>query len=220
VGQHPAIAGSTVSVAFSPVGKRAEAREDDIMRNHVRVALGLLFSTAAIAAPAIAGPLEDGLAAYERFDYATALTALEPLAEQGNVEAQLRLGLMYHKGLGVMRDNAKAMKWLRLAADQDNAQAQFVLSNIYFWREDYAEEFKLLLRSAEHGYVYAQDYLAFMYAYGLGVPVDNVKAYFWYDRAAAQGGGDYAAKRDLIAKRLTPDEIAEAQRLAREWKPK
>jgi TPR repeat protein len=51
----------------------------------------------------------------------TALTVLEPLAEQGNVEAQLRLGLMYHKGLGVTADSAKAMKWLRLAADRRRA---------------------------------------------------------------------------------------------------
>ena len=192
------------------------------MRNHLTVALAVLVSTAAVAAPAIAGPLEEGLAAYERFDFATALTVLEPLAEQGNVEAQLRLGLMYHKGWGVRFDNAKAMKWLRLAADQDNAQAQFVLSSIYVLavRPDYAEAFKLLLRSAEHGYGYAQDYLGDMYAEGLGVPVDNVQAYFWHDRAAAQGVQNAAEKRDLIAKLLTPDEIAQAQKLAREWKPK
>ena len=122
----------------------------------------MLVSTAGVAVPAIAGPLEEGLAAYERFDFATALTVLEPLAEQGNVEAQLRLGLMYHKGLGVSADRAKAMKWLRLAADQENAQAQFVLATIYWWRPDYAEAFKLFRRSAEHGYGYAQDYLGSM----------------------------------------------------------
>jgi TPR repeat protein len=185
------------------------------MKNRLTVALAVLVSTAGVAAPAIAGPLEEGLAAYERFDFATALTVLEPLAEQGNVEAQLRLGLMYHKGLGVRSDNVKASKWLRLAADQDNAQAQFVL-----WRTDYAEAFKLLLRSADHGYGYAQDYLGDMYALGHGVPVDNVQAYFWHDRAAAQGVQNAAEKRDLIAKLLTPDEIAKAQKLAQEWKPK
>ena len=180
----------------------------------------MLVSTAGVAVPAIAGPLEEGLAAYERFDFATALTVLEPLAEQGNVEAQLRLGLMYHKGLGVRADRAKAMKWLRLAADQDNAQAQYVLDTIYWRENDYAETFKLLLRSAEHGYGYAQDYLGDMYAEGFGVPVDNVQAYFWHDRAAAQGVQNAAEKRDLIAKKLTPDEIAHAQKLAQEWKPK
>jgi TPR repeat protein len=186
------------------------------------VALAVLVSTAAVTAPAIAGPLEEGLAAYERFDFATALTVLEPLAEQGNVEAQLRLGLMYHKGWGVTFDNAKAMKWLRLAADQENAQAQFVLGNIYALavRPNYAEAFKVYLRSAEHRYGYAQDYLGSMHAEGLGVPVDNVQAYFWHDRAAAQGVQSAAEKRDLVAKLLTPDEAAQAQKLAQEWKPK
>jgi TPR repeat protein len=178
------------------------------------VALAVLVSTPGVAAQAIAGPLEEGLAAYERFDFATALAALEPLAEQGNVEAQLRLGLMYHKGLGVTADSAKAMKWLRLAADQEN-----VLGTIYWWKNDYAETFKLLLRSAEHGYGYAQDNLGDMYQ-GFGVPADNVQAYFWHDRAAAQGVQNAAEKRDLIAKKLTPDEIAKAQKLAQEWKPK
>ena len=190
------------------------------MRNHLTVALAVLISTAGVAVPAIAGPLEEGLAAYERYDFATALTVLEPLAEQGNVEAQLRLGLIYHKGLGVRRDSAKAMKWLRLAADQDNAQAQYVLGTIYWWKNDYAETFKLYLRSAQHGYGYAEDYLGDMYAQGFGVPVDNVQAYFWHDRAAAQGVQNAAEKRDLIAKKLTPDEIAHAQKLAQEWKPK
>ena len=185
------------------------------MRNHLTVALAVLVSTAGVAAPAIAGPLEEGLAAYERYDFETARTALEPLAEQGNVEAQLRLGLMYHKGLGVTADSAKAMKWLRLAADQEN-----VLGTIYWWKNDYAETFKLLLRSAEHGYGYAQDNLGDTYASGVGVPVDNVRAYFWHDRAAAQGVQNAAEKRDLIAKKLTPDEIAKAQKLTQEWKPK
>jgi TPR repeat protein len=120
----------------------------------------------------------------------------------------------------VRRDSAKAVKWLRLAADQENAQAQFVLANIYWVRTDYAEAFKLYLRSAEHGYGYAQDYLGSMYAFGRGVPVDNVQAYFWHDRAAAQGVQNAAEKRDLIAKLLTPDEIAQAQKLAQECKPK
>ena len=190
------------------------------MRNYLTVALAVFVSTAGVAVPAIAGPLEEGLAAYERYDFETARTALEPLAEQGNVEAQLRLGLMYHKGLGVTADSAKAMKWLRLAADQENAQAQFVLAGIYWWRPDYAEAFKLFQRSAEHGYGYAQDYLGSMYALGQGVPVDNVQAYLWHDRAAAQGVQNAAEKRDLIAKLLTPDEIAQAQKLAQEWKPK
>ena len=53
-----------------------------------------------LSAPAQAGPLEDGLAAYNREDYAVAERLLRPLAEQGNAHAQLRLGIMYRWGEG------------------------------------------------------------------------------------------------------------------------
>ncbi|MGB8575646.1 MAG: SEL1-like repeat protein, partial [Pseudolabrys sp.] len=54
---------------------------------------------------------------------------------------------------------------------------------------------------------------------GLGVPQDKVRAYMWFNLSAAQGREGAAAFRDLIARRMTPAQIAEAQRLAREWKP-
>ena len=191
------------------------------MRSLASVAPLLLLLGVGLSESGIAGPLEDGLAAYNNYDYCTALKILEPLAEQGRVEAQIRLGLIYHHGsCQTMRDSNKAMKWLRLAADQDNAEAQFVLGNLYWERANYAETVKLYLRSAQHGYVPAQDYLGSMYAYGIGIPADNVQAYFWYDLAAARGEENAAEKRDLIAKKLTPDELVEAQKLAREWKPK
>ena len=59
-----------------------------------------------------------------------------------------------------------------------------------------------------------------MYEDGKGVPQDYVQAHMWYNLAAAQGGmaGDTTVKnRDRVAKRMTPAQIAEAQRLAREW---
>ncbi len=63
-----------------------------------------------------------------------------------------------------------------------------------------------------------------MYNYGQGVPQDYIQAHMWYNLAAASGGDDdreMAAKnRDLIAEKMTSEQIAEAQRLAREWKPK
>src|SRR5438874_281250 len=65
-----------------------------------------------------AGPLEDGLAAYRRDDFATAMRLLRPLADQGDAVAQARLGLLYQLGEGVPQDYAEAVKWYRLAADQ------------------------------------------------------------------------------------------------------
>ena len=56
---------------------------------------------AALAGTAIAGPFEDGVVAYNRGDYATALRLWRPLAEQGDTKAQFNLGLMYKNGEGV-----------------------------------------------------------------------------------------------------------------------
>ncbi len=62
----------------------------------------------ALAIPANAGPYEDGVAAYARDDYATALKFWRPLAEQGYAEAQINLGFLYENGQGVPQDYAEA----------------------------------------------------------------------------------------------------------------
>ena len=59
-----------------------------------------------------------------------------------------------------------------------------------------------------------------MYANGQGVPQDYVQAHMWYNLAGASGDAEGAKNRDLIAQKMTPAQVAEAQRLAREWKPK
>ena len=65
--------------------------------------------TLGLTAPAWAG-LDEGVAAYKRGDYATALREWRPLAKQGNAKAQFVLGVMYDKGRGVPQDYAKAGK--------------------------------------------------------------------------------------------------------------
>ena len=110
--------------------------------------VALLMSGAA----AVAGPLEDGFAAYEKGDYASALRLWRPLAEQGDAYAQYSLGLMYEKGQGV--------------------------------------------------------------------PEDFVQAHMWLNLSAALGDANATKNRDRIAEKLTLAQLAEAQKLAREWKPK
>jgi TPR repeat protein len=89
---------------------------------HAAIILVLSF-----AAPVVAGPLEDGKAAYDKGDYATALRLLRPLANQGNADAQINLGMKYLSGKGVEQNDAEAIRWVRLAADQGNADAQLHL---------------------------------------------------------------------------------------------
>ncbi len=66
----------------------------------------------------------DGIRAYEKKDYATALKLWRPLAMKGDVSAQSTLGLMYQEGQGVKRDYKEAIKWYRKAADQGDVYAQ------------------------------------------------------------------------------------------------
>ncbi len=77
----------------------------------------LALAIMALAVPSNAGPFEDGNAAYQRGDYATALRLWRPLAEQGDAGAQYNLGLMYREGQGVSQDDAEAAKWYRKAAE-------------------------------------------------------------------------------------------------------
>ena len=84
----------------------------------------------ALAAPAWGG-FDEGVAAYNRGDYATALREFQPLAELGDVYAQALLGIMYIKGQGVKQDYAEAVRWYRKSAQQGHASAQYNLGIMY-----------------------------------------------------------------------------------------
>ncbi len=79
---------------------------------------------------------------------------------------------------------------------------------------------KLYLMAAEQGVAQAQYNLGVMYGDGEGVPQDYVQAHLWFNLAAAQGQEQAKKNRDIVAEKMTPAQIAEAQRLARDWKPK
>ena len=115
-------------------------------------------------------------------------------AEKGDARAQFNLGIMYYLGQGVPQDYAAAVKWYRLAADQ--------------------------------GAPAAQNHLASMFEDGHGVAVNYVQAYKWWNLAVSRFTAadkvrrDEAIKnRDRVAANMTPAQIADAQKLAREWKP-
>jgi uncharacterized protein len=87
-------------------------------------------------------------------------------------------------------------------------------------RGDYATAMRYFRPLADRGDPMAQSNLGFMYLYGRGVPQDYISAHMWFNLAAS--GGDRSAHfaRDLVAAKMTPVQMAEAQKLAREWKPK
>jgi TPR repeat protein len=110
-------------------------------------------------------------------------------------------------------------EWLPLAEEGD-AEAQYNLGNLYYLGQGVAQSKVTAAtwyrRSAEQGFAEAQYNLAVMYTNGEGVPQNNILAYALFDLAAADDP-EAAEHRDNVVERMTPDQIAEAQRVAREW---
>ena len=118
----------------------------------------------------------------------------------------------------------EAVRWYHLAADQGYAAAQSNLGAMYDRGEgvpqNYRQALKWYRKAADQGNAIAQYNIGAMYASGHGVPQDYVTAHMWFDLSAAQDDDDAAKNRDVIAQRMTPAQIAAAQKLTREWKPK
>jgi uncharacterized protein len=151
----------------------------------------LVLALTVAASSVLAGPYEEGVAAFARGEYAKALALLQPLAQQGDARAQFRLGVMYTYGQGVPRDYAEAFQWYRRAAEQGLAIAQSNLGgtyeNGYGVPQDYAKAFQWYRRAAEQGLAEAQHNLGQLYRDGRGVPQDFATAAQWYRCAAEQG---------------------------------
>ena len=203
-----------------------------------------LFSalfTMLLAGSSWAGSIDDALAAYERKDYAEVLRIVKPRALKGEAWAQHWLADAYQFGTGVVKNFVESAKWTRLAAEQGYASAQYNLGVMYDSgqgvMQDYAEAVKWYRLAAQQGDVSAQYNLGVIYNNGQGVLQDYaeavkwyrlaaqqdkgvlqnyVKAHSWYNLSAANGTATAAENRDGVAKRMTPQQIADAQKLARD----
>ena len=160
-------------------------------------------------------------------DAATAMKWYRKAADHGLVDAQNRLGEMYANGEGVPKDMFQAAAWYRKAADQGNANAQTALAWLYKRGGGVPKDDALAMswwrKAAAQGNGDAQSAIGMLYYHGDGVPRDDIQAYMWLNLAASQQNFsvDSVAKifRDNLSVRMTTAQIAEAQRLAREWKP-
>ena len=167
------------------------------------------------------GNYENGIAAFERGDYETALREFKFLAEQKNSRGQYGLGLMYDLGVGVPTDFEEAVKWYQLSANQGNAAAQNNLATMYAEGEgverDADRAAKLYENAAQQGNFDALNNLGVIYLRGVGVPRDYVRAYMWFRLGEMKG--DRAAKmnREFVETRMTPEEVIGANKLVGEW---
>ena len=115
------------------------------------------------------------------------------VAAEGDAYTQFMLGLVYDQGQGGPQDYVQAVAWYRKAADQGNADAQYNLGNRYY--------------------------------NGQGVPQDYIQAHMWFNLSASRytdptDRAGAVKNRDMVSAKMTPAQIAEAQRLASAWKPK
>jgi TPR repeat protein len=79
---------------------------------------------------AVAGPWEDGMAAYNRGDYVPAVKVFRAMAAQGDAKAQSLLGVMYRRGQGVVHSPVHAFLWLSRAASRGDARAKTELHEV------------------------------------------------------------------------------------------
>jgi uncharacterized protein len=170
--------------------------------------------------------------------FADAASWYRQAAEQGDAIAQGSLGRLYAAGRGVPEDFVQAYRWSRAAADQDDPLGELTLAALNTsgkGRSENAQEAVLWARKAAEQdcalkfripsvCAQAQALLGAAYLDGKGVPQDYVLAHMWANLAAAtlsvgdlqKGSVDV---RDSAARHMTPTQVMEAQRLAREWKP-
>ncbi len=121
-------------------------------------------------------------------------------------------------------DYETALKKFLPLAEQGLAAAQHYLGVMYGEGkgvpQDYQEAMKWYRLAAEQGDADAQYNLGGMYFSGHGVARNYIQAYMWVTLAAAQGNENASKGLEILEKKMSPDQIAQAQRLAREWKAK
>jgi len=136
------------------------------------------------------------------------------------LEAQRQLGSLYAEEL---KDYAEAIKWYRMAANQNDPFSQFQLGYLHAEGagvpKDEAEAVKWYRKSAEQNFGFAQHNLGNMYSRGQGVVKDEIQAYKWWLLAGAQGLEPSRERYAALEQVLTAEQRAEGQRLAREFKP-
>lgn len=133
-------------------------------------------------------------------------------------------GFMVGKSAYDSGDYTSALKAWEPLAQKGDPRAQISLGRMYRKGEGVPQDYGAAViwyhRAAEQGYATGQFLLGEMYLVGLGVPQDYVLAHMWYNLAAAQGDEEARARRKETAAIMSPALVVEAQKLARDWRPK
>lgn len=150
-------------------------------------------------------------------------------SESGTAEDTYNLGMRFERGIVVRQNYPEAARWYRLSAMQAFPDAQYKLCEFSEQGrglpQDYQEALRWCGLAADQGHGPAMFMLGRLYHTGHGVPRDVVRAHMWYNLASAYGYEEGKRWRDRLAAdddalQMTRDQVAEAQKLAREWNVK
>jgi hypothetical protein len=143
-------------------------------------------------------------------------------------DAEFQMGQLYDFGFGLAQDERQALVWYRKSADHGSAAAQRVVGDFYRTGRgvptDSAEAARWYRRAADGDDLRGQYQLGTLYFDGTGVARDYVSAYVWFTIAAGQtplidNRKELIELRNIAAARMTPEQVAEAQRRVAVWKP-
>ena len=175
---------------------------------------------------------------------ADAFAWAQKAALKNHAQAQALLGAMLHRGVGAEKNDRQARAWYIRSAAQGNGEAQAIAGIMHHVGQggpvDLARAALFFRQAAERGVPVAQYYLSVMLERGEGVPPDLPAAYMWrsiaieraragarasaadplqHERAADAASRIAEAEKSLqsLAARLTPEQLTDAARLAREW---
>ena len=171
----------------------------------------LLFVASEIAW-AQSADVQRAIDAYNEGDYAAAMAVWEPLANQGNRDAQFAMGVLYYEGHGVNKNLDEALAWFRKAADSEHPTAMFNLG-VAYWEgrglsQNYAQAVDWWERAAESGDVASQYNLGLAYYLGKGAQKDLDQARNWLTQAAEKGHADAQHVLGIIDEQYTKSQTA------------
>jgi TPR repeat protein/class 3 adenylate cyclase len=140
---------------------------------------------------------------------------------QGDLAACYQLGYIYENGEGVAVNEAEAIRWYTKAATNGSPESQFNLAMMmeqgrgcpvnlrkaFYWYE----------KAANQGDIEAQFNMGVCLTAGKGCDVDIIQAHMWFSLAARKGDADSISNRDILAKRLKPEQITESKKMVSDW---
>lgn len=162
-----------------------------------------------------------GIAGYQKGDYANAFNEWRQPARDGDVRAQYGMGLVAYHGSENFKNFMRAAHWFHKAASQDYGPAQYYLGRLYDRgqgvRRNSEKALRWYRRAAKQGETRAQLRLGVIFIKGDGVVRDDRQAHMWFNLAAESGNAMARKYRDRIARRLEQGDLQAARQMAQVW---